>query len=211
MKYIKILGLAAVALAALMAMAGTASATSLTSPSGTTYTGTIKAVNVGTVTLTSVFGGFGAIECDESVVEGPVQGHGSTVTVTGEITTLTFSSCRNGTPRSPVGVAANSGKRGSLEVHTEYVKNSKGELVQSTTANGNGTVTSKGAEVIVDETAFGTCTFTTSASGTDIGLLTGSDTSNAIFDIHGSIASACGTGTWEGTYKVVTPSTLTVD
>ncbi|HET8566341.1 MAG TPA: hypothetical protein VFL77_07690 [Solirubrobacterales bacterium] len=200
MRYIKTLGLAAMALAAMMALAGTASATILTSPAGTTYTSTVKAVNSGKVTLTSAFGGFGAVECEESVVEGKVEGHGSTVTVTGEIATLTFAKCTGGTPRSPVGVAANSGKRGSLEVHTEL-----------STANGNGTVTSKGAEVIIDNTLFGTCTFTTSASGTDIGQLTGSDTGNAHFDIHGSIASPCGTGTWEGNYTIVTPSTLTVD
>jgi hypothetical protein len=85
-KYIKFLGLAATALTALMAMAGTASATILTSPSGTTYTATIVAENEGTVSTTSVFGGFGALTCKKSAIEAKVAAHGSTVTVTGEVT-----------------------------------------------------------------------------------------------------------------------------
>jgi len=193
MKYMKILGLAAMALAALMAMAGTASATSITSPAGTTYTSTIKAENEGTITLTSVFGGFGAVSCKKSTVEGKVETHGAAVTAGGKITGLTFTECSGGTPTSPVTTP------GTLEVHRN--------------ADGSGALTSKSASVVIHGTAFGTCTFTTSSTGTSLGTLTTTTQTGgkATLDIKASIASACGTGTWEGSYVVTTPSTLLID
>jgi hypothetical protein len=196
MKHMKILGLAAMALAALMAMTGTASATILTSPAGTTYTSTIKAEAAETITLTSVFGGFGAISCKKSVVEGKVETHGAGVTAGGKITHLSFSECVNGEPTTATATTG----AGSLEIH-------------GTATTGNGTLTSLNAAITVHKTAFGTCKFTTSATGTHIGTLTGSSNTggNAILDIENAkIASACGTGTWEGKYKVVSPSFLDV-
>jgi hypothetical protein len=194
MKHVKMLGLVAMALAAFMALAGTASATSLTSPAGTTYTSTIKAEQAETITLTSAFGSFGAISCKKSTVEGSVEGHGASVTVTGKITKLTFTECTGGTPESPVA------KPGSLELHTKEAA-----------SNGNGTLTSKSAVVPVTGTLLGNCTFTTKETGTDIGTLTGSTTTNAVLDISAVIEStSCGNGTWEGKYKVTTPSTLYV-
>jgi hypothetical protein len=188
MKYVKILGLAAMALAALMALAGTASASTVTSPKGTTYTSTIKAVNEGNVTLTSVFGGFGAVTCTASTVEGKVEQHGGALTAGGKISSLTFTGCSGGEPTSPVAT------RGKLEIHAPN------------------TLTSQGAEVIIHKTLFGTCTFNTNTA-TSLGTLT--DTSvtggNATLDIKATIASPCGNGTWEGAYKVTTPATLFVD
>ena len=202
MKYAKILGLAAMAMAALMAFAGTASATQVTSPSGTVYTSTIKSESEGATKLESEFGTFGTIECSESKVEGKVESHGTSVTTVGKISSLTFGGvCHGGTPTSPVA------EPGSLEVHTE-----------GSTVNGNGTLTSSGAKVIVHNTAVGTCTFET--SNTDIGTLTGSNHTggNATLDINGKVIRVAGTNpfcgstsTWNGSYKVTTPSTLEVD
>jgi hypothetical protein len=194
MKYVKILGLAAMALAALMALAGTASATTITSPKGTTYTNTIKAEASSTITLTSVFGGFGAISCKKSTVEGKVESHGAGVTAVGAISSLTYTECSN-----PVTVVS----KGTLELH--HIAGNEKEA----------TLTSKNATITVHETLFGTCNFITSSTGTDIGnvTLTPSTGGAAVLDIKAQIPSenGCGTGTWEGTYKAVTPTTLYVD
>jgi hypothetical protein len=205
MKYIKMLGLAAVAAAALMAFvgAGTASAAKLTSPAGTVVpVGTvIKAENEGKVVLDPPFG---AIECSKSIVEGKVTNAGGitiiegkevTDTVKGEITTLDFTECN-----ATVTVL----KKGTLEIHS--------------LGNGNGTLTSNGAEVTVQ--FVGThCIFTT--SNTDLGTVTGSGNtkSNATLDISatiprtgGSSGIFCGsTAAWTGAYKVTAPNPLFID
>lgn len=190
MRYIKRFGPLLIAAAALMALAGSASATSLTSPAGTTYTSTIKATSEH-VTLT---GSFTTVTCTSSVMEGKVESHGASVTAGGKVSRLEFSGCNH-----PVTVF----KAGSLEVHTA-----------GSTSNGNGTLTSAGAEVVV-HTSVGTCTFTTSA--TDIGVVTGSTNVNAILDIDGATiprtggAFFCGSsGVLSANYLVTTPSTLYV-
>jgi hypothetical protein len=194
MKYVKILGLAAMALTALMAMAGTASATTLTSPTGSSYTSKIVAVS-SNAKLTGAFGSFGAIECSESTVEGTVESHGTGLTVKGKITKLTFTTCKGGEVTDPVA------QPGTLELH-------------STGKTNEGTLTSLNAAVIVHNTILGTCTFTTASTGTDIGTIIGSatDTSHAVFNISASIPSdRCGNGTWEGTYTVTSPVPLHID
>lgn len=202
MKYLKILGLAAIAAAALMAFAGSASATTLTSPANTQYSGSISSVNEKTVILHPPFGD---IECKKSTVEGSItNAGGAESTVSGNIKEegsvhgLTFSECN-----ATVTVI----KSGSLEVHTQEANN-----------NHNGTVTSTGTEVTVE--LLGThCIFAT--SGTDIGTLTGSSNtgSNATFDISATIprtegrsGAFCGTSAqWTGSYKVTSPTFLDVD
>jgi hypothetical protein len=185
MKYMKILGLAAMALAALMAMAGTASATTLTSPAGTTYTSTIKAENEGPVTLTSAFGGFGTVTCNKSTVEGKVEKHGAGVNVSGNIGKLTFTECNR-----EVTVLST----GSLEV------------------NSSGALTGKNQTILI-HTAIGPCHFTTASTGTSLGTVTTTATtgSNATLDIKATIPSPCGNGTWEGSYKVTAPNPFYLD
>lgn len=202
MKYLKILGLAAIAAAALMAFvgAGTASATALTCtnakseeiicPKGTA----IKSVNEGTVTLDPPFG---RIECNESVVEGSTSNEGGAeATVTGSISEVFWKSCN-----ATVTVL----KKGTLEIHT------KG------TSTTEGTVTSTGTKVTVE--FIGThCIFET--NGTDIGTLTGSTAtgSTATFDISATIprtegrsGAFCGEkAAWTGAYKIETPDWLGV-
>jgi len=190
MKCVKILFSALVALAAFSAMVGTASATTLTSPKGTTYTSTLKFQSTGALTYTSAFGGFGTVSCKSSLFEVKVEKHGAGITVSGPVSGLTFSECSN-----PTTVL----KAGSLEIHSVNEKEA--------------TVTSKSTEIVWHGTLFGTCTFTTSSTGTHYGTLTttASTGGQARLDLKASLASPCGTATLEGSYSVVTPSTLYVD
>jgi hypothetical protein len=194
MKYVKMLGLLAVAAAALMAFAGTASATVLTSPAGTVYTGEIKAETENGHAI--LHNAFTTVECN-SFVTGKVEKHGAGVTAGGNISTLSFPTCTGDT----VTVTT----PGSLEIHTG--------------ANGHGTLTSSGAAVSVFNHAFGgTCIYTT--NNTQIGTVTPapSNTGHATLDISatiprsgGSLGIFCGsTGSWTGNYKVTSPTGLRV-
>jgi hypothetical protein len=199
MKYLKMIGLAALA-AALMAMvvAGSASATTLTGAGGTLL-GSGTAIASEAEGTTVLHPPFGDIECNKSTVNGKTTtAGGSTTTVSGNIEALTFTECN-----ATVTVLT----KGTLEIHT-----------QNSTANNNGTLTSSGTEVTVE--FFGThCIFKT--SGTDIGTLTGSGTTggNATFDIAATIprtggrsGAFCGsTAQWTGNYKITNPSVLNVD
>ena len=152
MKYAPLFGLLAVAAAALMAFTGTASATQLTSPAGTVYTSTIKAASEGSTSLHNTSLGI-TTTCTASTVEGKVESHGAATTAAGKISSLTFTGCgvSDVTVLSP----------GSLEVHTA-----------SGSADGNGTLTSTGAEITVLQTAIGvSCGYKTTS--TDIGTRTG--------------------------------------
>lgn len=191
MKYVKMLGLLAVAAAALMAFAGTASATNVTSNEGETPT--IKAT-AGETTLHGV----STITCQKSTVEGKVETHGAGVPASGKITHLAFEECNN-----PVTVIS----LGSLSVHTDDPKK----------ANGNGIVTSSGARVLIHITGLGiTCTFGTTEEATTLGTLKGGSPATLTISAtikreSGHSGAFCGSsGLWTGTYTVNTPSTLTV-
>jgi len=200
MKYVRILGLLAVAASALMAFASTASAATLTSPTGTTYTGTITATSTHTV----LHGSFTDVTCTHSHMEGTVAKHGASTTVSGPISTLTFTGGCNVTVK----------KAGSLELHAI-----KSTTPHETCASGTyctGTLTSSGAEVVV-HTSVGECVFTT--SNTSLGTVTPTNDTGgaAIFHIAATIPRTggsflCGaSGIWTGTYTVSTPSTLWID
>lgn len=111
MKYVKMLGLLAVAAAALMAFVGTASAT-VTSPAGTKYTGNIHSTSINTSLDGSV-----KVSCLHSTVVGYVE-DGKT---TGNISTLHFSECGKDT----VSVLAN----GSLTIASNGTVTSTGAIV----------------------------------------------------------------------------------
>jgi hypothetical protein len=188
MKYVKILGLLAVAAAALMAFAGSASATTVTTTTGgSAATPTIHAENEnGHVTLVN---NIAAIECS-STVEGKVESHGAGATASGKLTWLLFTACTNSWHVTNTNT-------GSLEVHW--------------TSGHNGTLTSSGA--LVTATRFGViCNYET--NNTSIGTVTGG--SPATLHIEASIPLAagssglCGTGNakWSGAY--VTTSALYV-
>lgn len=202
MKYLKILGLAAIAAAAMMAFAGSASATELTCnkagekcAAGTT----IHAVSEGHAVLDNE--ALGNVECN-STVEGSLTEPGTpTTTASGPIKAggLTFTNCT-----SAVVQVLN---QGTLEIHT-----------QGSTANHNGTLTSSGAEVTVEKFGFH-CIFST--NNTDLGTVTGSGTTGATatLDISANIPRTggrsglfCGTSSpWTGFYKVDSPDWLDVD
>jgi len=212
MKYLKMLGLAAISAAALTALfgAGSASATTLT---GTGCTGTpSNHCAVGT-TITSQAEGmtilhppFGEIKCEESTVSGKTTTTGGeTETVKGNIESLTFTKCN-----ATVTPITNGGTYGTLEIHTE-----------KEAANNNGTLTSSGSEVTVEY--FGThCIFKTGGTTpTDIGVVTGAATTkteHATFDISATIprtggrsGAFCGsTAQWTGSYTVTSPKNLNV-
>jgi hypothetical protein len=208
MKYLKMLGLAAIAALGLMAFlgAGTASATVLCEttvspcPAGWDVAAGTEldfSIEPGTsAVLTDPFGG--TIDtCTTGTVKGTTTNTGSaTTTVSGHNSVLTFGTVATPCSRTVTVVTA-----GSLEVH-------------SVAGTDNGTVTSIGATVILHNVPlFGSCQYST-GTGTDLGTLTGTGTTGGAptFDIGAdgtaSISSenGCPKGTWEGSY-VYTGST----
>ena len=199
MKYVKMLGLLALAATALFAFAATASATTVTSPKGTVYTSTISGATEGHAILHDTSGLGITIECNGGV-SGTVSSHGAGVTAAGSISSLTWTNCTNNW-------AVTTLKTGSLEVH-------------NISGTENGTLTSSGAEVTTKQSTSGLhCIYSTSA--TDIGTVTSSTVTggNATLDIAatinrtgGSSGILCGSkGTWTGSYKATTPATLYID
>lgn len=209
MKYVKMLGFAAVAAAALMAFVGTgtASASTLTDGSGTVLgVGTeIKAENTETVTLHPPIG---AIECEHSTVAGKVTNAGGTThivhektketttithTVKGDIETLTFTECN-----ATVTVL----KKGTLEIHSTAAEN-----------DNKGILTSSGAEVTVEFVGFH-CIFSTNS--TSIGTVTGGNPAKLAIEATiprtgGRSGAFCGTtAQWTGGYEVTAPKPLNI-
>jgi hypothetical protein len=207
MKYVKILGLAAVAAAALMAFVGASSAsatvlcktpgtgatTGTTCPEGWAYPANthIHAVNVGTVKLDTTFKN---VECSNSTITGDTNTEGSaTETITGPEGTLTFTNCN-----CTVTVL----KAGFIEIH--WIPDTH-----------NGTLTSDESEVTVTcNTIFGSvhCIYETTEDS--IGDVTGGNP--AIFHSTAVIRKKPTNGlcseesTWTATYEVTEPKPLYV-
>lgn len=192
MKYLKILGLAAVAAAALMAFvgAGTASATTLevkgvTQNQAVTIHATLKA---GTSAVLKDSAGSTTDTCTSSTVHGTTSVFDGTY-VSGPISSLTFANCSHTTTVI---------KSGSLDIDW--------------TSGTNGTVISTGAEVTVVSTAFGVSAICKTGTGTTIGTLTGVAAGQATMDINGTIpCGILGNSSWTGTYVVTTPEGLGVE
>jgi hypothetical protein len=191
MKYLKMLGLAAVAAAALMAFvgAGTASATTL-------YVGGVAQNKAVTIEATLAAGSSAILKdefgtttdtCTVSVVKGTTNVF-TGASVSGPVSSLTFSSCTHTTT-----VIAN------------------GSLTVTSTGGHNGSVSSSGAEVTVQSTFFGASAVCKTGAGTTIGTLTGSTTGNATIDINAKInCGILGTSSWTGTYTATSPTKLSV-
>jgi hypothetical protein len=187
MKYIKMLGLLAVAAAALMAFAGTASAVQLTSPAGTTYTGKIKASSTDSV----LHGSFTSVSCAEAGVEGEVESHGGS-TVSGPIKTLSFGDCTGG----EVTTVKNAG---TLSINSKGEVFSTGAEVKVHTSVGECIFTTSGTKV---------GTFTSSPTSTSHATM--SMSSASIPRTGGSFF--CGSsGVWTGSYTVTSPVPLILD
>jgi len=210
MKYIKMLGLAAVALVALMAFVGASSASATvfcktepnltgtkgeTCPKGWAYPAGTKnhEVNVGKVTLST---SFKTIECEESTIKGEIENEGSaTETPKGPVSQLTFTKNCNCT----VTVI----KKGTQEFH----------WVPDTF---NVRIISDGAETtVLCSTIFGTvhCIYVTEHE--DIGEITGGETAKekpaALVHINATTprsptqAICDEEAHWTGTYEVKEP------
>jgi hypothetical protein len=210
MKYLKMLGLAAVAAMALTAFLGasSASATTLTctNPPGTKVVcpkGTVIIASVEKTESATLTGGL-TITCSEGEVNGSTSNEGSsTETVKGTTSAVTFvlSSCTNCTTVSVT--------NGSLEIHTD----------EEGVTNGNGTLTGSGFTAHL--VCFGvTCNYST-GNNRDLGTVKGSSTTGgtATFKIGAELALdsgssfLCGSGnaTWEGSYVVTSPDWLDID
>ena len=201
MKYLKMLGLLAVAAASLMAFAGTASAT-ITNGGGA-YDGPLVSSS-----SNSELDGSVDVKCKSSVVEGSVE-KGNT---SGTISNLSFTEC-GGDTVTPIPITEVISSEPT--VHKTYY----GSLAVAS----NGTVTSSGAEVTVQlhRSIFGFpitthCIYAT--NNTAVGTLT-EGVNPAVIHLSGTnipqkpTDSACGeSAQWTGTYTVSTPTgAITVD
>jgi len=190
MKYLKMLGLAAVAAMALMASAGGASATTLeVGGAAQNNEVTIEAtIAAGTSAILKDEFGTTTDTCTASTVKGTTEGSFTGATVGGKVGTLSFGSCS----------------------HTTHVIK-PGSLAVAWTSGTNGTVTSKEAEVTVDSTVFGASAVCKTGAGTDVGTLTGVSSGNATMHISATVnCGFLGNAKWTGTYTVTSPSGLGV-
>lgn len=203
MKYLKMLGLAAIAAMGLMAFvgAGTASATVLCTATETPCSAahTISPTNDPTMVATQV--GTGILQedketnpatyvtCSGSEMKATSTKAGnSTETPTGEVTSLTWSGCTH---------TVNTVALGTMEVHH----------IEGTD---NGTVTSSGTQVTTNIIGV-SCTF----KGTDLGTLTGG--TSPVMDISATVDLVAGSflcpehATWTDTYNITSPTPLYVE
>jgi len=215
MKYLKMLGLAAVAAAALMAFggAGTASASVVCStavspcPAAQKWPNTVNGIDFSTENSTGTGAGkatledeFGFVknEC-ESTVQGTLTNGSATATATLSGITLTWSNCT----RTTATIAT-----GTLEIHNIASSN-------------NGTVTAKGFEVTskvpkLFEGGEESCIFESGTTGLDLGTLTAG--TPPTMDVSTTVALAPNQGPncpanakWTAKYKLTTPSGTTGD
>ena len=194
MRYLKILGLAALTGGVLMALASTASATTLTFPTGTTYTGT---VTIEEEVVLKLDGAFATVECSESHIEFDVEQHGAGVTVAGKVKTHSLGGCN---------FAAIVKNPGTMEIHAV-----------GTGTHRTGTLTSSGTEVSIS-TSVGTCVFTTNAThfGTitptnDTGGHATLDTESAKLPRTGGNFLCGSSATMTGSHTISKPEKLWID
>jgi hypothetical protein len=188
MKYIKMLGLLAVAASALAVFAGTASASTLTAPQKTAMA--IGSTIEGTSTNIELHGPFATVKCNDSVFKFTVEENQTKkgVDAGGKLSTLHFGSC-NYSVTTPAET-----KLGTFRI------NSASEVFSS------------GTEITV-HTSIGECVYTTNNTK----LFTLTEGFNPVLH-HGSAGIPrsggsffCGsTGTWTGTYWITNPSYLEV-
>ncbi|MDQ3724680.1 MAG: hypothetical protein M3335_02115 [Actinomycetota bacterium] len=207
MKYIKMLGLAAVAAAALMAFvgAGTASATTLCTATETpcatanqinaVHDNIIKATLSGTAVLERT-SGEALASCTVGGMEGKItNGGGSSATVSGDLTALTW-----GAKGAGCNQTVHTVKLGELEIH-------------HIAGTDNGTVTAKNTEVTVE--IFGvSCTYGSGAA-LHLGTLTGGK--SPVLHINAVVNKTAGgflcpeDARWTATYNVTQPTPIYVE
>jgi hypothetical protein len=199
MKYVKMLGLAAVAAMALMAFVGasTASATVLKSTGVTLgknapIEASLKSGDSAALTNTA---GEPLDTCTGGVVAGKISNAGgAAATVSGPVESLTWTGCTD--PTTTI-------KGGTLEIHH----------ISGTT---DGTVTSSGAEVTVNNSVIGSCIYGTGA-GIDIGRLETAGATdviniNVVVNEQIPLRFFCPDhAIWDAEYVVTTPHALIVE
>lgn len=207
MKYLKMLGLAAVAAMALMAFLGASSASAdvLCSVNNTPVCPTGNVVTEIEATIAS--GGSAAltntageplVTCTESGVSGTVAKQGNGVEPEGSISSLTWGGCNH---------TADTIKNGSLKIETRISKNEKGEEVHTNT------LTASGTEVTVSILGV-SCTYGPGATPISVGDLTVG--SPAIVHANTVVNKTAGsfvcpsTAGWVATYTVTKPAGLWV-
>jgi hypothetical protein len=227
MKYLKLIGLAALAVTALMAIgASSASAnakvcsTVTTNPPnteqptvacksghGVVYSGEIHAVNVGIVKLTATEPDNTTVECTTSTSQGTVNG----TTGSGTITTLTFSGCSSGFCSAVGGHIVASAPGGwSATATTEITGTENTNGIMDVTINGNA-----GKFECIGGFVTTTCEY---SATTPTMKIDGSDTEPKLTATNIPLTktlgpeSTCGKkADWTGTYKVTTPSSLFIE
>lgn len=209
MKYMKMLGLAAIAAAALMAFVGASSASATvlckvtpeganaTCPSTQDYPAGTKIESTLEAGTTAILESGSTVldTCTASTVAGETKTTGSaTETVKGPITTLSW-----GTAATPCSKTTDTISKGELEIH--WIKGTH-----------NGTLVGKGSEVTIN-TIFGTCVYGSSTGITFGTVESGSPAKIAINAVVPKISGnfACPeTSRWTANYTVTSPTPLYV-
>ena len=196
MKYLKMLGLAALAAMALTAFvgAGSASATVLcktkTTPCTSKWTkGTQIEFNLtaGTSALWKTTEGSSIKTCTGGKIKGEITNEGSaTEHVKMKNTEISWTSCNVATVTVKLG-------------ETEF---------QNITGTENGTIILKNAEFTTNDPIFGDCTYGT-GTGTDLGTLTSSATGDALMDINAQLSPiggfCCPDVIWQESFTLISP------
>lgn len=201
MKYLKILGLAAVAAMALMAFAGTASATVLCNNNASTTACSSKVAagahitgEAGGTSTLETTGGTVLVTCKKADLTGEVKSAGgSAATVSGPIKTLDFTECSK-----PVTTLVN----GELEVH-------------HIAGTDNGTVTAKNTQVTIAGLFNNESCIYGAGNGLDLGTLVGG--APATLTVNTLVPRQLGSGAfcpaearWTSSFKVTAPNPLYV-
>ena len=208
MKYVKMLGLAAVAAMALMAFFGASSASAAVicktnaDPCGASWDlvkGDSLNASLKSGTSAVLKAAFSEVKCSKSEVKGEVINTGGKgKEVEGDITEITFTECKCGERTAHVTTT----EAGSLKV------------------NDAGTTTVVGTRATINCTGLASCIYGTVLSGTDVG--SGSGGSPATFNASATLTWSSGTGdsgqfvcagfgdtgTGTATYQITSPSTL---
>jgi hypothetical protein len=194
MKYMKMLGLAAVAAMALMAFAGTASATELYSGATTLKAGTVIDASLTGSAILETTGGTVLNTCTGGTVKGKTANNGGPAeTVKGNIEELTWTGCTRETITT---------KPGALEIH--HIAGTK-----------DGTVIGSGSEVTING-LFGTSCVYGTGPGTHLGTLKGTTAGDATLAIKATVPLTIpnwlcpSTAVWNANYTVTQPTPLHV-
>jgi hypothetical protein len=196
MKYLKMVGLAALAAMVLMAFAGAGSASAAvlcktkTTPCNSKWTKGTQlefSLKAGTSALWRTTESLSLKTCTGAKIKGEITNEGSgTESVQIKNTEISWSSCTVGTVTL---------KPGELEI-------------KGITGSENGTVILKNAEFTTNDVVFGDCKYGTGA-GADLGLITASATGDVVMDVNALLAPVggpcCPEVVWTEEFTITSP------